>query len=433
MTIKHRLFISNILMIALPIVLSTVMWAVAGILYFNITRENPDDISEWITEHGASRAGILYTVVESAADAEALEAAGYSLVSGEVAAYKSDTRGYLLVFPDGMPMPERMVAPADFRLAYVLFLLIMISAVFLINRALTKLVFKSIMFPINTLVSGVHEIRDGNLEYRIIYENNDEFAPVCADFNEMTARLRELVIARYKDEQSRRELMAGISHDLRTPLTSIKAYIEGIEKGVAQTDGMKEKYLKTIKNKAADLEYIINQLFLFSKLDVGEFPFKLERVDITETLAAAVAEAAEIYADKGLSVLFNGADNGEAPSRLYCKIDIVQFKNMFYNILNNSVKYKIKDTVCSEIECKDCGEYVKISIADDGPGVAPEKCSKLFDIFYRGEASRKNPNEGSGLGLAIAYKIAERLGGSIKAENRDTGGLIINITIPKDF
>jgi signal transduction histidine kinase len=312
-----------------------------------------------------------------------------------------------------------------FYIGLVLFIFSLII-VFIVNRALTRFVSNKITTPLELMASGVHELRDGNLKFRIEYNSNDEFKSVCDDFNEMAKQLHDVVTARQKDEKSRKELIAGISHDLRTPLTSIKAYIEGIEKGVASTPETQKKYLDTIKGKTEELERIINQLFLFSKLDIGEFPLKIERVEMNETLREFTCEAASEYKNDGLELRFT-----ESTNELYANIDILQFRNVLGNILGNSAKYKTDSVVNSEITCTETGEGIVITVIDNGPGVPANSVDKLFDVFYRDDVSRKDPSNGSGLGLAIARKIIERLGGTIYAENVPAGGLAIIIKLPE--
>jgi signal transduction histidine kinase len=308
----------------------------------------------------------------------------------------------------------------------IIVILFIITIIILTNRLLTRFVFKSIITPLDTLVYGVHQIRDGNLNYHIEYEGKDEFADVCSDFNEMAQRLLDSVNARQKDEANRKELIAGISHDLRTPLTSIKAYVEGIEKGVASTPETQKRYLDTIKNKTNDLEHIVNQLFLFSKLDIGDFPFYLEQINIGKEMANMVASLSEEYQKKGLSIELT-----QNVGNIYVQIDIVQFRNAVINILENSVKYKIQERGQMKISCHEEDKYVTITLADKGPGVSSEALEKLFDVFYRGDRARTNPSKGSGVGLSITAKILERLGGSIRAENVPEGGLAIIMMLPK--
>jgi Signal transduction histidine kinase len=305
--------------------------------------------------------------------------------------------------------------------------LLFIVIILLTNRFLTQFVFNKITESLDKLVYGVHQVRDGQLDYRIEYSGEDEFSGICSDFNEMAQRLLEFVNGKQKDEANRKELIAGISHDLRTPLTSIKAYVEGIEKGIASTPVIQKHYLNIIKEKTNDLEYIVNQLFLFSKIDIGEFPFNLERVEISEELKGFIGSISEEYQKKGLIIDFNNQSKQE-----FAKIDRIQFRNAIINILENSVKYKNKEPATIDITIWDEEEDVFVSFSDNGPGVPCEALEHLFDIFYRVDPSRSNLSKGSGLGLAITAKILERLGGSIRAENVINGGLSIVLRFPLD-
>jgi signal transduction histidine kinase len=314
----------------------------------------------------------------------------------------------------------------DERLFYVSILVGAVPLIILVtNRLLTRRVYKSIITPLDLLVSGVHQIRDGNLNYRIAYAARDEFAGVCADFNEMAGRLLDMVHARQRDDENRRELIAGISHDLRTPLTSIKAYIEGLEAGVAATPQSRMRYIDTIKSKTADLEHIIAQLFLFSKLDLGNFPFRMETFDIGLALWEFVKTAAEEYKQKGLSL-----ELAENTRGLMVNADSVQLGNVFANILENSVKYGNKERGVMRIACRAEDGQALITLTDNGPGVPEAMLEKMLHVFYRGDKARSNTSQGSGLGLAISSKIMERLGGSIRAANAREGGLSIILKLP---
>jgi len=275
------------------------------------------------------------------------------------------------------------------------------------------------------LVEGVDEISNGNLGHRIDYHGNDEFDSVCLNFNEMATRLSLMVQQQQLDENSRKELIAGISHDLRTPLTSVKMCIDGLKNGVASTPEMQEKYLNTIERKTADIEYIIKQLFAFSKMDIGEFPLHLEPVIIGDELLRLVDNFYTEYEEQGLVVTLATDVATEV-----VLIDLIQFKNVIQNILGNCVKYCNRPDATAKINCKRVNDFIKISITDNGAGVPEEMLPRMFDVFYRGDEARNNPQKGSGLGLAIAAKIIERFDGKIKATNAGTGGLEIEILLP---
>jgi signal transduction histidine kinase len=311
-----------------------------------------------------------------------------------------------------------------FNTGLLLFVLIAISVV-ITNRFLTRIIFKSIATPLDTLIDGVHQIRDGNLDYRIDYQKDDEFKEVCNDFNDMAGQLLVLEQAKEKDAENRRELIAGISHDLRTPLTSIKAYVEGLQEGLASTPEIEKRYLAILKNKADDLEHIVNQLFMFSKIDIGDFPLNMENLKIGEQLKEFTDDIAEEYEQKGIAVLL-----GENVSDIFVSVDRVQFCNILINVIENSLKYGNQKNNLMLIESKEDKDHVIITMTDNGPGVPEEACDKLFKIFYRGDRARSNTSQGSGLGLAISAKIIERFNGSIKAGNSVNGGLIITISLP---
>ncbi len=354
----------------------------------------------------------------------------HMFIMDNIAIYKESVGKYNIVIEDtDFTHHNKEDGKVYDRILYtlgVVMFFVAIAIILLTNRFLTSFVFKRIIMPLETLVYGVHQIRDGNLDYHIDYTEKDEFQEICSDFNEMAQRLLDSVKARQKDEANRKELIAGISHDLRTPLTSIKAYVEGLETGVASTPEIQKRYLDTIKNKTSDLEHIVSQLFLFSKLDIGEFPLYLEKVDIGKELSNITVNLSEEYKEKGLIIKMK-----QNVKDICIQADIVQLRNAVINVLENSVKYKNKEQGQMKISCEDKGNYVTIRLEDDGPGVSNEALEKLFDVFYRTDPSRSNPSKGSGLGLSITAKILEQLGGSIKAENVTEGGLAIIMTLPK--
>lgn len=169
--------------------------------------------------------------------------------------------------------------------AYLIVILaaLIVTAVLMTNRFLTKFVFRRIERPLDILVSGVHEIQDGNLAYRIDYHEKDEFYSVCTDFNHMAEQLQRSIEQTEREERSRKELIAGISHDLRTPLTSIKAYIEGLMKGVAQTPERQQKYMRTIREKAnVSIAWLINCFYfpnwIWETVRFIQNPFQLQKL-----------------------------------------------------------------------------------------------------------------------------------------------------------
>lgn len=297
--------------------------------------------------------------------------------------------------------------------------------IFLTNRFLTRFVFRRISDPLKTLAEGVHQIRDGNLTHRIDYQEKDEFLPVCEDFNEMAARLRASVEQSQKEEVSRKELLASISHDIRSPLTSIRAYVEGLLDGVANTPEKQKAYLSTIQKKTVEIDELVRKLFLFSKMELGEYPYSPERLDAVKEIKDFAWASAEEYLHRGLQIKVEAM-----PNSAIVEADPTYFRSILINLLDNSAQYKKKAIGTATIKAKIDGENFKLLVDDDGSGVPTEALPKLFDVFYRSDPSRKKTNQGSGLGLAIVSKTMERMGGSICAENLPEGGLRMTLEIP---
>lgn len=268
-------------------------------------------------------------------------------------------------------------------IAFTIFLSILLT-----NRFLTKFVLKRIEEPLDILADGVHELRDGNLDYRIEYDRKDEFQPVCEDFNEMAWRLKESVNLIQQQERSRKELVAGISHDIRSPLTSIKAYVEGLLDGVAKTTEAQKRYLETIKTKAEDLEHIVSQLFLFSKMELGNYPENPCELRLDESIEDTVNGLKDEYRQKGLTI-----ETDMEPVTIYA--DPLQIQRITANILENSLKYKNKEMGRLQIALRQTEKSCQLTFSDDGPGVPQESLPRLFEVFYRSDPARQNPKFGN--------------------------------------
>lgn len=481
MTIKKRLFISNTLMLIIPALVSIFMILGSLLLFMNLFykqfmdetahKNNLSHIHELLVEQSkefldskedVSDSKLYHTVEKYLASQEmkleiyddigivctigsinssqtenvlvsAMESLGGegSISTNESCLYGekilADGGTYHVLIYSSSEIQESQHNEFLVKNIIAILCMIIIIAVIVTNRFLTKFIFKKIETPLDILTDGVHQIRDGNLDFHIEYNENDEFKSVCNDFNDMAVRLKESVEITQKNEQNRKELIAGISHDLRTPLTSIKAYIEGLLEGVASTPQMQQKYMKTILAKANDIDRMVDKLFLFSKLDLGDCPFYPEKLNIRQEIKSLIASNEKEYCEKGMQILCN-----DIPQDMEVYADPVQLRSAITNILENSLKYKDCEKVTVKIFCENYAEYANIIIEDNGPGVPAEALPKLFDVFYRSDPSRNNPNKGSGLGLAITAKILERFGGSIHAENLQSKGLRIVMTIPKE-
>lgn len=294
-------------------------------------------------------------------------------------------------------------------------------SLFFTNRFLIKFVFKKIEGPLTLLSKGVEEISRGNLDYRLEYTENDEFLPVCNSFNDMAERLKKSVELTKKNEENRKELLLDISHDLRTPLTAIQAYVEGLIDGVAQTPEMQKKYLETIKRKTTDIDKMVSSLFAYSKLDMEEFEPKIASIDIYKFLSDTVGGMRDEYEKSGLNILISKCDG------ITVKADADLLKRVTVNLLENSLKYKTKPVGNMLISVLTSNKKAFIKFEDDGPGVDDDKLEKIFNVFYRTDEARSNTGGGSGIGLAFVKKAVESMNGTVHAERSSLGGLAIII------
>ena len=307
------------------------------------------------------------------------------------------------------------------RVLFIAFSLILTS---IVSNFLTYRMSKRIVEPLEPLSEGVRQIQSNNLAYRIDYKGNDEFRPVCDAFNKMAARLETSIALKEKDEANRKELIAGISHDLLTPLTSIMVSLEGLEKGVASTPDLQKKYHTHIRNEASNMKHIIQQLFLFSKLDMDEFPLEMMNVDICLAISEMLDDSLIGYEDRGLTLHIS-----DFPKNAFANVDVFLLRSVVTNIIENSIKYKTKEHGQMEINAAVQDNHILFRFADDGPGVKPEILEKLFDVFYRADPSRTGGHS-SGLGLPISAKIINSMGGTITAELPPSGGLAILVKLP---
>ena len=302
----------------------------------------------------------------------------------------------------------------------------------LTNFILSQWISHSILKPLKALQEGANCIEEGELDFEVPTPTKDEIGEVCADFDHMRKRLKDAAQSKLEYETYRQELLAGISHDLRTPLTSIKGYADGLLEGIANTEEKRQRYYRAIRQRAGDMEVLADNLSSFSHLETEKLRIHPEK----HSLADFVTELVDSYAveaeKKNVILLNEVRDTG-----IQVLLDEAEIKRVFINIFENSAKYRTADRSIIRLRSKNLGNLVEISVADDGPGVADHDLERIFNSFYRGDQSRTNPGKGSGLGLAVAKQIVECHGGTIRAEaaamqaETDGGrGLNIIITLP---
>lgn len=310
------------------------------------------------------------------------------------------------------------------------FILILIGSLLLIigltNGLMTYLVSRSIIQPLSRLKRAAEQIKEGNLDQKLSLSRKDEFGEVGDAFEEMRERLKQSLQLQLQYEENRKELISNISHDLKTPVTGVKACIEGLRDGIANTEEKRNKYIRMMDSKITELDYMIDELFLFSKLDLNQQPFHFTQVDMSIYLKEYVKELRTDPQLKDVEIYLLH----ETSKSLYVLIDREKIQRVLQNIVNNSLRYMEGKKKKLEIWLDDDGEEVMISINDNGPGIEKEAMSHIFDRFYRVDPSRSKLTGGSGLGLAIVKQIMEEHGGRVWMESEVGNGTTVFLMLP---
>lgn len=293
--------------------------------------------------------------------------------------------------------------------------------------ALTLWVYRSVLRPLSKLQEATRKIRDGNLDFTLEVEEDDEIGELCQDFEEMRIRLKENAEEKIQYDIENKELISNISHDLKTPITAIKGYVEGIMDGVTSSPVKLDKYIRTIYNKANDMDRLIDELTFYSKIDTNKIPYEFNKINVNSYFGDCVEEVGLDMDSRNIELgYFNYVSDD-----VVVIADAEQMKRVINNIISNSVKYMDKPKGIINIRIKDVGDFIQIEIEDNGRGIAAKDLPCIFDRFYRTDSSRNSSQGGSGIGLSIVRKIVEDHGGRIWATSKEGMGTEMHIVLRK--
>ncbi len=292
---------------------------------------------------------------------------------------------------------------------------------------LAFIIYRSILRPLNILRFAMNQIKDGDLEYSVKAETEDEIGQLCEDFEEMRIRLKELIDSRLAYEEDIKGLISNISHDLKTPLTAIKGYAEGLIDGVAVTPDKQEKYLRTIMTKANDMSILVDELAFYAKIDNNTIPYSFKEINLHDYFEDCIEDISLDLEIVNVEILY---ENDTDPS-IEVVADAEQLKRVINNIVGNATKYRKSGNAQVRIRLHDIGAFIQVEIEDNGMGIPKADLPYIFERFYRADASRNSRKGGSGLGLAISKKIIEDHAGRIWAESELGEGTIIFFTLKK--
>lgn len=307
-----------------------------------------------------------------------------------------------------------------------MFIAIILILVFT-SMMLTRWIHTGVFMPIKDLNIAMQKIAEGNLDYSLSTNTKGELGELYRNYEDMRLRLKESTDEKFENEKQNRELVSNISHDLKTPITAIKGYVEGIMDGVADTPEKMDKYIKTIYNKAIDMDRLINELTIYSKIDSNRIPYNFHKLNVSKYFRDCVEEVGLELEPENIKLNYvNLVD----PDTLIIA-DPEQLKRVINNIIGNSVKYIDKKNGIIDIRILDEVDSIRVEIEDNGKGIAAKDLSKIFERFFRTDASRNSSQGGSGIGLSIVKKIIEDHGGYIWATSKENEGTCMHFVIRK--
>ena len=286
-------------------------------------------------------------------------------------------------------------------------------------------IYRSIAVPLVKLRKATRNIKEGNLDFVLEVEGNDEFSQLCQDFEEMRKRLKESTEEKILMDKENKELISNISHDLKTPITAVKGYVEGIMDGVADTPEKMDRYVRTIYNKTNEMDHLINELTFYSKIDTNRIPYTFSKLNVEDYFSDCAEELGLEMETRGIELVYaNYVEKG-----VQVIADGEQIRRVIHNIVSNAIKYMEKPKGIIQLRVKDVGDFIQVEIEDNGKGIAAKDLPYIFDRFYRTDVSR-NSSKG-GIGLSIVKKIMEDHGGKVWATSRLGIGTIMYFVLRK--
>ena len=322
---------------------------------------------------------------------------------------------------------EDIMLGAMINKRFMRYLIIAMMIILVMTSGLiTAWINKDIYRPLKELSTAMQHIAEGDFEFRMTNMRQDEMGLLFENYEQMRLQLKENEEEKEQNEKKSKELVSNISHDLKTPITSIKGYVEGIMDGVADTPEKMDKYIKTIYNKANDMDRLINELTTYSGIDSNKIPYHFHILNISDYFSDCVEEVGLDLESRNISLIFTNLVSADT-----CVVaDPEQLKKVINNIISNSVKYMGHDKGVIDIRILDEGESVKVEIEDDGKGIAAKDIGNIFERFYRTD-SRNSLQGGSGIGLSIVKKIIEDHGGYVWATSRVGEGTCMHFVLRK--
>lgn len=287
---------------------------------------------------------------------------------------------------------------------------------------LSKILSDGILNPLKELNHAAEMIASGDLDYEMTYKKDDEIGKFCSEFDKMRLRLKQSLAKQVEFEHSRQQLIASVSHDLKTPLTSIQGYVELLSDDIVEDPETQKAYLDIIRSKSAQLNHLIDDLFTFTKLNLDEFQIELTVMDSKELFDFMLSEKEMDFQDK----ITDFRVDRPIPS-VRIAADAPRLHQVLDNLISNAEKFT-KSYI--HVYTRVTPDYFEWFVEDDGVGIPQEELGRIFEHFYKVDKSRTYSSKGTGLGLAICKKIVEAHGGSISVRSIVGEGSTFKVKLP---
>ncbi len=322
---------------------------------------------------------------------------------------------------------DMSVSLPEMRRFYVELIVLIVLIMAITAGCLTMWIYNSIVKPLGTLKTAAINIKEGNLDFSIEGNSGDEIGQLYDAFEEMRIRLKETTEEKLQADAQNKELISNISHDLKTPITAIKGYVEGLRDGVADTPEKRERYIKTIYTKATDMDRLIDELTFYSRVDSNRIPYAFKKLNVCEYFDDCAEEVEMELSSRNIDFQYSNFCDNDA----VIIADAEQLRRVINNIIGNSVKYIDKPKKKINLSVKDEGDFIQVEIEDNGIGIARKDLAYIFDRFYRTDTSRNSSKGGSGIGLSIVRKIIEDHGGKVWATSKEGTGTVMHFVLRK--
>ncbi|RJE91338.1 sensor histidine kinase [Paenibacillus sp. 1011MAR3C5] len=277
--------------------------------------------------------------------------------------------------------------------------------------------------PLERMSAAARQIADGDWDVQLPQTRMTEIAEVRDGFDVMVKGMQTAYRKQAELEEERRFVIAAVAHDLRTPLFALRGYLDGLEQGIAKSPEKAARYLAVCKEKSAQLDRLVEDLFTFTKMEYAESSLKQESADLASVIRKSLDSVSPAARHKDISF------TSELPEGCIVSGDAHLLERAISNLLDNAVRHTPPEGGIF-VHCGKAERRVTFAIHDPGPGFAEEELQRAFEPLYRGETSRNRSTGGSGLGLTIAQRIVRRHGGELAVSNHTDGGAQLTGWLP---